>query len=109
MNFPRKVSWFRDDYEFVQSLVKEVWKLWTENYLPTLMKRAKWNGEERDLKIGDVVLIVDGNLPRGKWIMGIVKEVQANQDSRVRRATVKTPTGELERPVAKLGVLEEAS
>ena len=105
----RATDGYRSDYAFPQRIADEVWRRWSAEYVPTLTKRAKWNNEARNLEVGDTVLIVDGNAPRGKWIWGVVKEVQPNADGRVRRAVVKTPGGEVERPAAKLCLLEESS
>jgi hypothetical protein len=59
-------------------------------------------------KIDDIVLINDSNEPRGNWPLGRVVEVCPSTDKRVRTVKVKTPTGILSRPAAKLCLLEGA-
>ena len=54
-------------YEFVQMLLNHFWKWFVREHLQTLMRRAKWHLRTRQLKVRDVVLLVDYNSPRGKW------------------------------------------
>lgn len=42
----------------------------SKEYLPILQKRPKWNKERRSMKIDEVVLLKDENLPRNVWPMG---------------------------------------
>ena len=63
----------------------------------------------RNLKMNDVVLIVDNNLPRNLWQLGRVVEVHnSSQDGRVRSVKVKTKSSVFERPIDKLVLLEGA-
>ena len=83
------------------------WKRWTAEYLPILQERSKWNSACRNLAVGDVVLIVDGDTPRSSWPMGRVMEVSKGRDGFVRSASVKTAYGRYTRPVHKLCMLLE--
>lgn len=56
----------------------------------------------------DLVIVKDDNTPPTKWIMGRVKELHLGQDNRCRVVTVKTATGVLKRPIAKLVLLLES-
>ena len=103
-----KASKYRDTYDFVQSMANHMWKRWTEEYLPTLLARAKWTTEKRNLAVDDVVLLVEPNLPRGMWLLGRVTKVFPNKDGLVRKATVQTKDGEYERPISRICVLEAA-
>ncbi|CAH2240951.1 jg9687 [Pararge aegeria aegeria] len=58
-----------------------------------------------NIKIGDVVVIKDDNLPAGKWAMGRVTEVHPGHDGLIRVVTLKTKNGLMKRPVAKLSIL----
>jgi len=35
-----------------------------------LQKRQKWVRDKRDLHINEIVLVIDENMPRGKWPLG---------------------------------------
>lgn len=60
------------------------WKRWTNEYLPLLQDRQKWNKERRDFVPGDIVVIVDSTAPRGSWLMGRVLEVFPDKNGLVR-------------------------
>lgn len=91
----------------VQYLSDIFWKRWIKEYLPLLHERQKWFNATRNLKPGDVVLIVDDSAPRGSWLMGKVKKAICDSKGHVRRVLVKTKSNVLERPVDKLCLLLE--
>ncbi|KAK6196226.1 hypothetical protein SNE40_001491 [Patella caerulea] len=66
----------------------------------------KWKTTTRDLRIGDLVLLLDESLPRSLWPMALVKEVKVGRDGRVRSSRVKTRSSEFIRPINKLVLLE---
>ena len=49
-----KAQWQR-----VQALADMFWTCWKQEYIPTLQTRFKWQHEERNLKAGDIVLLMD--------------------------------------------------
>ena len=59
----------------VQELVKHFWKRWLREFLPMLAGRKKWFHQHRDFRIGDVVLVVDPEQPRGRWPLGRIVEI----------------------------------
>lgn len=63
----------------------------------------------KPIQIGDVVVIVDDQLPRNHWPKGIIVETKISQDGQVRSATVQTKTGILRRPAIKIAVLDVKS
>ena len=83
----------RKRFEFVQMLLNHFWKRFVREYLPTLMRRAKWQLKTRQLQVGDVVLLVDYNAPRGKWDLARVTDVFPGPDGVVRNVQVKTSKG----------------
>ena len=96
--------------DFIQQVVERFWKHWTREIFPSLVIQPKWHTERRNVKTGDVVLIEDSNAIRGKWKMGLVKNVKVSEDGKVRRCniTYTSATGitqTVERAVQKLIVL----
>ena len=80
-----------------------IWTRWTKEYLPEWNVRNKWNKDDvRQLKVNDLVWVVDENVKRSNYKMARVLEVQEGSDGRVRSATVLTKDGKLKRPVVKL-------
>ena len=59
----------------------------------------------RQLKLNDLVWVVDENVKRSNYEMARVEVVQEGSDGRVRSATVVTKDGKLKRPVVKLAPL----
>lgn len=96
----------RKQWRISQQLANCYWKRWVREYLPELTRRTKWFTDVPPISIGALVLIVDDDAPRGVWRRGIVDEVFAGKDGRVRTATVRTSSGVLRRPVTRLALLD---
>ncbi|CAB4040773.1 PREDICTED: uncharacterized protein LOC107358620, partial [Paramuricea clavata] len=90
---------------FLQSIMLKIWKRWQKEYLPCLQRRPKWNQTVRNLEPGDLVLILDPNQPRGRWLRGKIEETFPDDRNVVRSAKVLTQNGVLHRPVTKLILL----
>lgn len=88
-----------------QKLQQQIWHRWHDEYLYDKQVRTKWYKIERNLKVGDMVVIMKEHTPPAMWVIGRVVKVFADRHGIVRSAAVKTPTGELERPVNKLVIL----
>ena len=99
----------RRKWRQVQYLADVFWKRWTREYLPLLRQRTKWQDPQRNVSEGDLVLVLERQLPRNKWPMGRVTAVLQGTDGLVRSARVRTKDSELLRPITKLSVLEEAA
>ena len=93
-------------WRYAQYLADMFWKRWIKEYIPLLQERQKWHTKRRNLEVGDLVLIVDDNLPRGHWHMGVVHETLPDKFGDVRQAWVRTSTNKLLRDVRKLCLLE---
>ena len=79
-----------------------IWTRWTKEYLPEGNVRNRWNKDDvRQLKVNDLVWVLDENVKRSNYKMARVLEVQEGSDSRVRSATVVTKDGKLKRPIVK--------
>ncbi|XP_055681857.1 uncharacterized protein LOC129789234 [Lutzomyia longipalpis] len=79
---------------------------WRTEYLNTLQQRSKWRDPQRNLKTGEVVLLLDENQRDGsKWILGRVQETQPGADGFVRVVYVRTAKGTYKRPITKIARL----
>ncbi|KAI2646455.1 Polyprotein P3 [Labeo rohita] len=85
-----------------QLLAEHFWKHFLKHYLPDLQARQKWKMEKRTLEIGDVVLIIDPQLPRALWPVGRITQVFPGADGRVRTASVDVKGKTYTRIVARL-------
>lgn len=89
-------------WQLVQQMMQGFWSRWHKEYLATLHQRSKWKSKTPDLKIGDLVLIREDNLPPTKWCRGLITEIHPGRDNLIRVVSVKTATGTLKRPIAKI-------
>ncbi len=85
-----------------QLLADHFWRDFLKYYLPSLQARQKWRTDKRTLEIGDVVMIVDSQLPRALWPVGKVVQVFPGSDGRVRTANVNVKGRTYTRVVARL-------
>lgn len=93
----------------VQYFADVFWKRWIREYLPSLQERQKWNQQQRNFAVNDIVLILDENMPRSSWPLARIQEVHVNRgDNLVRSVKLKTRSSTLVRPVSKLILLEAA-
>ncbi|XP_044174392.1 uncharacterized protein LOC122958023 [Acropora millepora] len=99
----------RKRWRQAQTLTDHFWRRWLREYVPALTERRKWRTRSQsDAQIGDLVLVVEDNLPRGRWNLGRVVKTFPGDDGLIRTVEVQTKQGTFKRPVAKLCLLEEA-
>ena len=97
---PRK-RWRR-----VQELIRHVWKRWMKEYLTSIGARRKWQERERNVKPGEVVLVIDSNTPRRHWKIGRIIQTYLEADGFVRVVDVKTTDGTHRRAISRISPLE---
>lgn len=94
-----------DRWRMIQKLVQSFWKLWSEDYLNTLRQRKKWKHCQSNIKINDVVIVRENNLPPNAWVLGLVTDVHPGPDGLIRVVTLKSKNKLYQRPVVKLSPL----
>ena len=100
--FDKRDSYARRRWAQTQYLANEFWRRWVREFLPNITYRQKWQQRRRNLKLEEIVFIVDDSLPRFKWTIGRVVETFADKHGLVRIVNVKTSTTVLKRPISKL-------
>ena len=88
-------------FQRVQQQLQHFWQRWSREYLCSLQQRTKWMWDQKNVKVGDLVLLVEETAP-GTWKMGRVVEIHPGDDGRVRVVTVKIATSTFKRAVAKI-------
>ena len=68
----------------------------------TLQERQKWNTPKDSALLGDVILIVDENIVRNQWPLGVIMETLPSADGLVRKVRVRTSSSTYERPITKI-------
>ena len=105
--FEKRDLYIKRRWRQIQYLADLFWKRWTQEYIPLLQERQKWNEEKRNFVPGDVV--VDSTAPRGSWLLGKILQTFPDKKGLVRSVRLQTKTSVLERPVTKICLLCEAS
>ncbi|XP_073718572.1 uncharacterized protein [Misgurnus anguillicaudatus] len=85
-----------------QVLADHFWTAFIRYYLPEQQGRQKWRSDGKELAVGQVVLLIDHQLPRALWPVGTVVETYAGADGRIRTAKIQVRNKMYIRPVVKL-------
>ena len=96
----------RRRWKRAQALTNQFWRRWLLEYLPTISTRPKWHNSEVNVEIGDLALLVEKEVPRGKWLLARVIKLHPGDDNIVRVVDVKTKNGNFRRPITKLCLLK---
>ena len=98
----------RASYRLCQAYAEEFWRRFISEYVPTLNKRSKWLTPQRNLRVGDLVLLHGEPAIRYQFAKAVVTDVHPDKFGQVRRVTVRDADGKLfQREVAKISLLEE--
>lgn len=88
----------RKQWRVAQSLADMFWARWLKEVLPCLSPRTmRQTNDEDQLRVGDVVIVIDPASERGFWPRGVIDAVYPGADGRVRVADVRTSRGTLRR------------
>lgn len=89
-----------------QQMAERFWSRWTREYRPLLKLRLNPRSASREnIQIGDIVIIVDGTMPRGTWPKGEVTKTFPGPDGITRVTEVRTAAGMIRRPASRLIVV----
>ena len=61
---------------------------------------------KKDVRPGDVVLMILSDTPRGQWPLGRILEVYPGKDGRVRTIKLQVGNKQYSRPIVKVCLLE---
>ena len=92
----------RQRWRKVQDIISRVWRRWFKECFPALNSCPKWTSEFRDLEVGDIVLVIQPDTPRGRWPLGPISEVYPGRDGHTRVAKVACGVKTVLRPINKL-------
>ena len=92
----------------LQEIVQHFCRRWLQEYVPHLTERRKWTKQQLQLQVGDLVLVVDNNSPRGQCpLRRVVETIPSKAYGVVRQVKVHITTvkNHLIRPIVKLCLL----
>lgn len=98
-----------DCWLHVQQITQQIWKEWSVDFLNTLQQCQKWTMTEANLKVGDVVIIKEDNLPPLHWKIATVDQIHSVADNLVHVVTLCNEQGMFKRPVVKLCELTDSN
>ncbi|XP_054713628.1 uncharacterized protein LOC129223088 [Uloborus diversus] len=102
---PSQPASLKKRWNLIQHLRGQFWRRWHLEYLNQLQQRTKWKKPRRNLRVNDMVLVKEDNLPPLQWSLGRVVQVFPGDDGAVRVVDVKTQRGQFRRPITKCYLL----
>lgn len=79
-----------NQYQRRLKMQQQFWKVWSRDYLNTLQQKNKWRIEKQHVKEGDIVLVIEDNVPATKWPMARVIKTIIGTDGKIRMVDLKT-------------------
>lgn len=92
-------------WNLCQTLTRHFWRRWSMDYFTSLRKFTKWHHQNRNARVGDVVLLKEDGLVTAKWPLARIESVHPGEDGVVRVVSVRTASGVYKRPVTKVALL----
>lgn len=89
-------------WHLVQKIFQNFWTHWKLDYVNQLQIRNKWNTQNPEVNIDDLVMVKDESLPATKWALGRVLEKHPGKDGMTRVVTVKTGRNVIKRTITKI-------
>lgn len=92
-------------HQLMQTMVQHFWQQFRNDILSTMQIRTKWQSQQPNLKLNDLVIVKDERFPVKHWPMARVIALHPGADDLIRVVTIKTSHGMLKRPISKLGLV----
>ncbi|XP_055715552.1 uncharacterized protein LOC129809615 [Phlebotomus papatasi] len=80
------------------------WSRWSREILTNMQVRSKWQFPQENVNIGDLVLLIEDNLPPLAWITGRITETHQGKDGKIRVVNVQTSSGNYMRAITKIAL-----
>ncbi|XP_011312152.1 uncharacterized protein [Fopius arisanus] len=84
-------------WNLITQKIQQFWSRWSKECLQRYLATYKWNQRQENIKVGDMVLVVNENFPPARWPLARVTAVHPGADGLTRVATVKTAYSEVSR------------
>ncbi|XP_072947688.1 uncharacterized protein [Epargyreus clarus] len=92
-------------WHFTQRLVQDFWRRWSHEYLTQFHHRYKWSRCISEPKVGDVVMVIEDDLPPARWLYGLIVDKHPGPDQVTRVVSLRCKDSIIKRPVSKLIIL----
>jgi len=91
-NFEVNASVVKKRAKHLNSVLNHFWKRWSKEYLLELLESHRHSSASRklpDVNIGDVVVVHDGDHPRGFWKLALVERLISGRDGHIEGSHAK--------------------
>ena len=102
----RERFWITNGVSYVKRVLKKCQICRRENAKAGEHETQKWLEKKPNFSVGDLVLVVDADVQRGRWPKVLIEEVFPDTEGIVRRVTVRTANGVYQRDIRKICLLE---
>ncbi|XP_065895893.1 uncharacterized protein [Dysidea avara] len=92
-------------YKTQRHLLNQFTKQWRKEYLTGLRANSRRTGTSIDVTVGDVVVLKDDSTKRAFWKLGLVEELIAGRDGKIRAALVRVGSGDTPTRLLKRSIL----
>lgn len=93
----------RSRWQLLQKITQSFWRIWQRDYLHTLQQKNKWFKGAPNIRVNDLVLIIEPNLPTLCWRLAKIEQLHPGRDNVVRVVTLRSANGNVfRRPVVKI-------
>ncbi len=75
--------------QFIEEAKKQFWTKWMSQVFGGRMLSHKWTRKERDVAVGDLVLLAEAENDDPTYRMGVVDSVKPGEDGHVRTVSIK--------------------
>jgi hypothetical protein len=66
-----------------------IWKRFHAEIIPELVSRKKWLYQEETVRVGDLMVEIDDNNPRGLWKKVLIKSIEPSKDGLIRKVFIQ--------------------
>ena len=89
-------------WRYLQHLNRATWRRWLKELVPRLNVTSKWQKQQKNVNVGDIMLVMEDNTPRGRWPLGRVVTVFPGRDGVIRVVEVSVRGKVYKRAVRRL-------
>ena len=79
-------------WDLCRAMVQQFWDMWTHRYLQSLQTSKKWHSEKPNVRVGDLVMLLDETDLQTHWKTARVTAIFPGKDGLVRTAEVVVHT-----------------
>ncbi|GFY33024.1 integrase catalytic domain-containing protein [Trichonephila clavipes] len=89
-------------WQRITRLVQLIWNKWHRCYLSELQQCNKWQFKKQNVNEGDLVVLIEDNMPTFKWPLGRITEIYSGSDALIR--VVKGKSKDMLQLAEELGI-----